>query len=32
VLGTVSGRYQPLQNRDAFSILEPLFDGGLALL
>ncbi|MEX2374810.1 MAG: DUF932 domain-containing protein [Dehalococcoidia bacterium] len=30
VLGTVSGRYQPLQNRDAFGVLEPLLDAGLA--
>lgn len=32
VLGVVSGRYQPLQNRDAFGVLEPLLDAGLATL
>lgn len=32
VLGVVSGRYQPLQNRDAFGVLEPLLDAGLASL
>ncbi|MBW3631204.1 MAG: DUF932 domain-containing protein [Gemmatimonadetes bacterium] len=32
VLGIVSKRYQPLQNRDAFEILEPLLDAGLATL
>jgi hypothetical protein len=32
VLGIVSGRYQPLQNRDAFGVLEPLLDAGLASL
>lgn len=32
VLGIVSGRYQPLQNRDAFGVLEPLLDSGLAAL
>lgn len=32
VLGTVAGRYQPLQNRDAFGVLEPLLDAGLATL
>jgi phage/plasmid-like protein (TIGR03299 family) len=30
VLGIVSERYQPLQNRDAFGVLEPLLDAGLA--
>jgi phage/plasmid-like protein (TIGR03299 family) len=32
VLGVVSERYQPLQNRDAFGVLEPLLDAGLASL
>jgi phage/plasmid-like protein (TIGR03299 family) len=32
VLGIVSERYQPLQNRDAFGVLEPLLDAGLAAL
>lgn len=32
VLGVVSPRYQPLQNRDAFGVLEPLLDSGLASL
>ena len=32
VLGIVSERYQPLQNRDAFGVLEPLLDAGLASL
>jgi phage/plasmid-like protein (TIGR03299 family) len=32
VLGIVSRRYQPLQNRDAFGVLEPLLDAGLASL
>ena len=32
VLGIVSERYQPLQNRDAFGVLEPLLDAGLATL
>lgn len=32
VLGIVSERYQPLQNRDAFRVLEPLLDAGLAAL
>lgn len=32
VLGVVSGRYQPLQNHDAFGVLEPLLDAGLASL
>lgn len=32
VLGVVSRRYQPLQNRDAFGVLEPLLDAGLAFL
>jgi phage/plasmid-like protein (TIGR03299 family) len=32
VLGIVSQRYQPLQNRDAFVVLEPLLDAGLASL
>lgn len=32
VLGVVSGRYQPLQNRDAFGVLVPLLDAGLASL
>ena len=32
VLGVVSRRYQPLQNRDAFGVLEPLLDAGLASL
>jgi phage/plasmid-like protein (TIGR03299 family) len=30
VLGVVKGRYVPLQNRDAFRVLEPLLDAGLA--
>jgi phage/plasmid-like protein (TIGR03299 family) len=32
VLGIVSQRYQPLQNRDAFEVLEPQLDAGLASL
>lgn len=32
VLGIVTERYQPLQNRDAFGLLEPLLDAGLASL
>jgi phage/plasmid-like protein (TIGR03299 family) len=32
VLGIVTDRYQPLQNRDAFGVLEPLLDAGLASL
>ncbi len=32
VLGVVTERYQPLQNRDAFGVLEPLLDAGLASL
>ena len=32
VLGIVSARYQPLQNRDALGVLEPLLDSGLASL
>lgn len=32
VLGIVSDRYQPLQNTDAFGVLEPLLDAGLASL
>lgn len=32
VLGIVGGRYTPLQNRDAFGVLEPLLDAGLASL
>lgn len=32
VLGIVSRRYQPLQNRDAFGVLEPLLEAGLASL
>jgi phage/plasmid-like protein (TIGR03299 family) len=32
VLGIVTERYQPLQNRDAFGVLEPLLDAGLATL
>src|SRR5688572_35450 len=32
VLGIVTERYQPLQNRDAFGVLEPLLDAGLASL
>lgn len=32
VLGIVGGRYTPLQNRDAFGVLEPLLDSGLATL
>ncbi len=31
-LGVVSDRYTPLQNRDAFGVLEPLLDAGLASL
>lgn len=30
VLGTVGKRYTVLQNRDAFGVLEPLIDNGLA--
>lgn len=30
VLGIVGSRYTPLQNRDAFGILEPLVDAGVA--
>lgn len=30
VLGTVGPRYTPLQNRDAFRVLEPLLDKGVA--
>jgi phage/plasmid-like protein (TIGR03299 family) len=32
VLGVVGTRYAPLQNRDAFGILAPLIDSGLASL
>lgn len=32
VLGVVTGRYQPIQNADAFGVLEPLLDAGLATL
>jgi phage/plasmid-like protein (TIGR03299 family) len=32
VLGVVGTRYTPLQNRDAFGILTPLLDSGLASL
>ncbi len=32
VLAVVSERYVPLQNRDAFGVLEPLLDKGVALL
>jgi phage/plasmid-like protein (TIGR03299 family) len=32
VLGVITERYQPLQNRDAFGVLEPLLDAGLASL
>jgi phage/plasmid-like protein (TIGR03299 family) len=32
VLGVVGSRYQPLQNRDAFRVLEPLIDKGVAVL
>lgn len=32
VLGMVGERYTPLQNRDAFAVLEPLLDSGLAEL
>lgn len=32
VLGIVSDRYQPLQNRDAFGVLEPLLDADLAAI
>lgn len=32
VLGIVSQRYQPLQNRHALGMLEPLLDAGLASL
>lgn len=32
VLGIITDRYQPLQNRDAFGVLEPLLDAGLASL
>ena len=31
VLGMVRGRYTPLQNRDAFAILQPLIDNGHAM-
>lgn len=31
VLGMVKGRYMPLQNRDAFAILQPLIDAGHAM-
>lgn len=30
VLGVVGGRYEPLQNLEAFSIFEPLLDSGIA--
>lgn len=30
VLGVVGGRYEVLQNQDAFGVLEPLLDSGLA--
>jgi phage/plasmid-like protein (TIGR03299 family) len=30
ILGIVGTRYRPLQNRDAFRVLEPLVDKGLA--
>ena len=29
-LGVVGSRYQPLQNEDAFSVLQPLIDQGVA--
>jgi phage/plasmid-like protein (TIGR03299 family) len=32
VLAIVGERYEPVQNRDAFSILEPLVDAGVASL
>ncbi len=32
VLGVVGSRYTPLQNRDAFRILEPLLDHGTATI
>lgn len=32
VLGVVGSRYQPLQNYDAFRVLEPLLDRGVAKL
>jgi len=32
VLGVVKERYTPLSNRDAFSVLEPLLDKGVATL
>jgi phage/plasmid-like protein (TIGR03299 family) len=32
VLGIVGNRYRPLQNRDAFRILQPLLDSGKAAL
>ena len=32
VLGIVTDRCQPLQNRDAYGVLEPLLDAGLASL
>ena len=32
VLGVVGSRYTPLQNRDAFRILEPLLDNGTATI
>jgi len=32
ILGVVGGRYTPLQNTDAFAVLEPLLDTGLATL
>lgn len=32
VLSVVGGRYEPLQNEDAFRVLEPLLDSGVARL
>lgn len=32
VLGVVSDRYVPVQNREAFEVLEPLLDSGVASL
>lgn len=32
ILGVVGRKYKPLQNRDAFAIIEPLLDAGLAKL
>ena len=32
VLGVVRSQYRPLQNRDAFRVLQPLLDSGKAVL